>query len=91
MATNVQQTLPFPWQGGRQCRLQLLIQPWICAPDSHLFIYLFLKWRRGVLVSGASLTNGLIQTDHDTKKFGQKRMGKKVCYNFLCIDACMKF
>ena len=32
MTTHVQQTLPFPWQGGRQCRLQLLIQPWICAP-----------------------------------------------------------
>ena len=27
--------MPFPWQGGRQCSLQLLIQPWICAPGSH--------------------------------------------------------
>ena len=33
--THVQQTLPFPWQGGRQCSLQLLIQPWICAPGTH--------------------------------------------------------
>ena len=24
-----------PWQGGRQCNLQLLIQPWICAPGTH--------------------------------------------------------
>ena len=31
MTTHVQQTLPFPWQGGRQCSLQLLIQPWIYA------------------------------------------------------------
>ena len=29
MTTHVQQTLPFPWQGERQCSLQLLIQPWI--------------------------------------------------------------
>ena len=35
MTTNVQQTLPFPWQGGRQCSLQLLIQPWIYAPGTH--------------------------------------------------------
>ena len=35
MTTHVQQTLPFPWQGGRQCSLQLLIQPWICVPGTH--------------------------------------------------------
>ena len=35
MTTHVQQTLPFPWQGGGQCSLQLLIQPWICAPGTH--------------------------------------------------------
>ena len=35
MTTHIQQTLPFPWQGGRQCSLQLLIQPWICAPGTH--------------------------------------------------------
>ena len=35
MTTHVQQTLPFPWQGGCQCSLQLLIQPWICAPGTH--------------------------------------------------------
>ena len=35
MTTHVQQTLHFPWQGGRQCSLQLLIQPWICAPGTH--------------------------------------------------------
>ena len=35
MTTHVQQTLPFLWQGGRQCSLQLLIQPWICAPGTH--------------------------------------------------------
>ena len=35
MTTHVQQTLPFPWQGGHQCSLQLLIQPWICAPGTH--------------------------------------------------------
>ena len=23
------------WQGGLQCSLQLLIQPWICAPGTH--------------------------------------------------------
>ena len=28
-------TLPFPWQGGHQCSLQLLIQPLICAPGTH--------------------------------------------------------
>ena len=45
-----------------------------------------------MLVSGTSLTNGLIQTDHDTKKVGaEKDEKKKVRYNFLCIDACMKF
>ena len=32
MTTHVQQTLPFPWRGGRQCNLQLLIRSWICAP-----------------------------------------------------------
>ena len=31
MTTHVQQTLPFPWQGGPQCSLQLLIKPWICT------------------------------------------------------------
>ena len=35
MTTHVQHTLLFPWQGGRQCSLQLLIQPWICAPGTH--------------------------------------------------------
>ena len=34
MTTLVQQTLPFSWQGGRQCNLQLLIQPWSCAPGT---------------------------------------------------------
>ena len=32
MTMHVQQTLP---QGGRQFSLQLLIQPWICAPSTH--------------------------------------------------------
>ena len=35
MITQFQQTLPFPWRGERQCSLQLLFQPWICAPDTH--------------------------------------------------------
>ena len=35
MTTHVQQTLPFPRQGGRQYSLQLLIQPLICAPGTH--------------------------------------------------------
>ena len=35
MTTHVEQTLPFPWQGGHQCSLQLLIQPWICALGTH--------------------------------------------------------
>ena len=36
MTTHVQQTLPFPWRGGRQCSLQpALIQPWICASGTH--------------------------------------------------------
>ena len=35
MTTHVQQTLPFPWQGGHQCSLQLLIQPWTSAPGTH--------------------------------------------------------
>ena len=35
MTTHVQQTLPFPWRGGYQCSLQLLIQSWICAPGTH--------------------------------------------------------
>ena len=35
MTSHVQQTLPFPWQGGCQCNLQLLIQPWICGPGTH--------------------------------------------------------
>ena len=35
MTTYVQQTLPFPWQGGRQCSLQLLVQPWICAQGTN--------------------------------------------------------
>ena len=35
MTTHVQQTLTFPWQGGRQCSLQLLSQPWICAQATH--------------------------------------------------------
>ena len=32
---HVQQTLLFPWESGYQCSLQLLIQPWICAPGTH--------------------------------------------------------
>ena len=37
MTSHVQHTLhlPFALQGGRQCSLQLLIQPWICAPGTH--------------------------------------------------------
>ena len=35
MTTLVQQTLPFSWQGGRQCSLPLLIEPRICAPSTH--------------------------------------------------------
>ena len=35
ITTHVQQTLPFPWQGGHQFSLQLLIQPWICTPGTH--------------------------------------------------------
>ena len=35
MTMHVQQTLPFPWQGECQCSLQLLIQPWTCAPGTH--------------------------------------------------------
>ena len=35
MTAHVQQTLPFPWQGGCHSSLQLLIQPWICAPGTH--------------------------------------------------------
>ena len=35
MTMHVQQTLPFPWQGGCQPSLQLLISPWICAPGTH--------------------------------------------------------
>ena len=31
----VQQTLPFLWQDGCQCSLQLWILPWICAPRIH--------------------------------------------------------
>ena len=34
---------------------------------------------RGVLVSGTSLTNGLIQTDYDTKKVGAEKDEKKKC------------
>ena len=30
-----------------------------------------------MLVSGTSLTNGLIQTDHDTKKVGAEKDEKK--------------
>ena len=49
------------------------------------FLFFVFKWRRGVLVSGTSLTNGLIQTDHDTKKVGQKRMRKKKkCATISC-------
>ena len=48
------------------------------------FFFFFLKWRRGVLVSGTSLTNGLIQTDHDTKKVGaEKDEEKKSALQFL--------
>ena len=35
MTRHVQLTLPFLLQGGRQCSLQLLIQPCICAPGTH--------------------------------------------------------
>ena len=45
-----------------------------------------------MLVSGTSLTKGLIQTDHNTKNVGaEKDEKKKVRNNCLCIDACMKF
>ena len=32
---HVQRTLPFSWQDGHQCSLQILIHPWICAPGTH--------------------------------------------------------
>ena len=35
MITHVQQALPFPWRGRRQCSLQLLIPPCICAQGTH--------------------------------------------------------
>ena len=35
MKMHVQQSLPYPWQGGHQCSLKLLIQPWLCAPGTH--------------------------------------------------------
>ena len=36
-----------------------------------------------VLVSGTSLANGLIQTDHDTKKVGTEKDEKKSALQFL--------
>ena len=39
MTTHVQQTLPFPWQGERQCNQQLLIQPCICAPGTDYAVW----------------------------------------------------
>ena len=38
---HVLQTLPFPWHGRSQNRLQLLIQPWVCAPRTH---YNWIDW-----------------------------------------------
>ena len=35
MTMHMQQTLPFFWQGRRQCSLQLLIQCWLCGPGTH--------------------------------------------------------
>ena len=35
MTEHVLQTWPFLSQGGRHCSLQLLIQPWICAPGTN--------------------------------------------------------
>ena len=35
MIMHVRQILPLPLQGGRQCSLQLLIRPRICAPGTH--------------------------------------------------------
>ena len=39
---------------------------------------------KGGLVSGTSLTNGLIQTDHDTKKVGPEKDEKKKCATISC-------
>ena len=47
------------------------------------FFLVFFKWRTGVLVSGTSLTNGLIQTDHDTKKVWAEKNEKKSALQFL--------
>ena len=45
--------------------------------SSFFFFFFFFKVEEGVLVSGTSLTNGLIQTDHDTKKVGAEKDEKK--------------
>ena len=50
----------------------------------------------GVLIPGISLTNGLIQADHDTKIVGAEKDEKKkfttiIRYNYLCINGCMTF
>ena len=41
MTTHVLQILPFPWQGGHQCSLQILAKPWICAPGTR---YSWVDW-----------------------------------------------
>ena len=43
----------------------------------------FFKEGRGVLVLGTSLTNSLIQTDHDTKKVGAEKDEKKSALQFF--------
>ena len=43
--------------------------------NRRLILFFFLKGGRGVLVSGTSLTNGLTQIDHDTKKVGAEKNG----------------
>ena len=48
------------------------------------FFFFLINEGRGVLISGTSLTNGLIQTDHDTKKVGaEKDQRKKSALQFL--------
>ena len=38
-------TLPLTWQGGRQCNLQLSIQPCICEPGTHFcWVYWGIVW-----------------------------------------------
>ena len=50
----------------------------------YSWTHFFFKRVEGVLVSGTSSTNSLIQIEHDTKQVGAEKDEKKSALQFFC-------